>query len=125
MFWEIISTKYCFDSASSLPSFRVNSALKHSFKSIATRLMAGLLVEVFETQAIDISIVFQTIFVFIKRLSNLGSRIFSISPLASFELTQRIIWLFSSAFVNTGRAVINSNKTTPKLKTSLFSFSQF
>ncbi|PON84294.1 hypothetical protein TorRG33x02_199360 [Trema orientale] len=53
--------------------------------------MAGLLVEVFETQAIDISIAFQTVSVFIKHLSNLGSRIFSISPLASFELTHWIM----------------------------------
>ena len=113
-FLEIISMDESFDvSATSRLSLRVNSDVKHAFNSVVTWLMVGLLLEVFEAQFIAISIVFQTELIS-KFSSSLGSQTLLISPVLSIELTHSIMWLFSRVFINTGRAVINSNRTTPK-----------
>lgn len=86
--------------------------------------MPGLKLDVRDAQAIAILTAFETELIS-KFPSNLGSTMLVISPLASVNRTHWLMWGFSSSVLHmAGRLVIICRRTTPKLKTSLFSFSQ-
>lgn len=112
-FNDIISTE-SFDSVLWLSIFRANSAAKHSFSSVTTWLMVGLLLELEDTQAIAISTAFHT-----ELVSNfpfiLESTILLMSPFSTMKLTHWAMWIFSCVFDKTGLLVIISNSTIPKL----------
>ena len=125
-FIDIKSTESVVDWVMRLFLFlRPISTSKQFFNSVTTWLMFGLLADDWETQAIANSTAFQTELVS-KSPFKLGPAMLLISPLASMEFTHWIMWILSSwVLLMAGRPVIISNRTTPKLKTSLFSVSLF
>ena len=111
------------DEAKPLSNFLVQLS-KHCFSSMTTWPMVGLWVDLWDTQLIANSTVFHAELTS-KFPCNLGSTILLMSPFTSTEVNHWLIWILLLDLSMTGWPVIICNNTTPKLKTSLFSFNLF